>query len=174
MFNLHVIVDQIYTELIRSITGRLFTKKQIAQITSHAIGKYFAEYFPEPEREKKAIERVEEAKEHINEAGAIIAAMHADLEQQTSQLDALLEDIEEKKRMAEKYAELASTNQEKFAAFKDEMGQVLREELTQQSEQGKTLRRIVSTSIWLVTLIVGAALGAYFIDIVSWVKKIIN
>ena len=53
------------------------------------------------------------------------------------------------------------------------MGQVLRDELTQQSEQGKTLRRIVSISIWLFTLIIGAALGAYFIDIVLWVKKVI-
>jgi hypothetical protein len=34
-------------------------------------------------------------------ASAIIAEMQADLEQQTSQLDALLKDIEKKKRLSE-------------------------------------------------------------------------
>lgn len=173
MINFNTLIAQIYTELIRSLTGQLFTKDQISQITSHTIGKYFAEFFPESEREKKAQERVEEAKGHITEASAIIAEMQSDLESQTTQLDALLADIEEKKKLAEKYKELASTNQEKFAAFKEEMGASLREELGQQSEQGKTLRRISSIIIWLVTLLLGAALGAYFKDIVEWAQAII-
>lgn len=112
MFSLNKLINSIQIELIRFVTGRLFTKEQISQISSHAIGKYFAEYFPRPEREKRARERVEEAKEHIINASVIIAQMHSDLEQQTTQLDALLADIEEKKRLAEKYEELASTNQE--------------------------------------------------------------
>lgn len=173
MINFNTLIAQIYTELIRSLTGQLFTKDQISQITSHAIGKYFAEFFPESEREKKAQERVEEAKGHITEASAIIAEMQSDLESQTTQLDALLADIEEKKKLAEKYKELASTKQEKFAVFKEEMGASLREELVQQSEQGKTLRRISSIIIWLVTLLLGAALGAYFKDIVEWAQAII-
>jgi hypothetical protein len=84
MFRIELFIDQIYNELIRSITCRLFTKEQISHITSNAIGKYFAEFFPEPEIVKKARERVQEALEHINMASAIIAEMQADLEQQTS------------------------------------------------------------------------------------------
>ena len=53
MFRVELIIAQVYIELIRSISGRLFTKEQITQITSHTVGKYFAEFFPEPEREKK-------------------------------------------------------------------------------------------------------------------------
>jgi len=98
--------------------------------------------------------------------------MQTDLESQSKQLDSLLEDIEEKKRLAEKYAQLAETNEAKFSAFKEEMGEALREELVQQSEQGKTLRRISSALIWLVTLLIGAALGTYFKDIIAWAKAL--
>jgi len=173
MLHIDAIAGQIWTELLRTITGQLFTKEQISQITSHAVGRYFSEFFPEPEREKKARERVEEARQHIIEANAIISDMQGDLESQNKQLDSLLEDIEEKKRLAEKYAQLAETNEAKFSAFKEEMGQALREELVQQSEQGKTLRRISSSFIWLVTLLIGAALGTYFQDIITWAKALI-
>ena len=99
--------------------------------------------------------------------------MQSDLEVQTQQLDVVLKDIEEKKKLAEKYAELASTNQEKFEAFKEEMATSLRSELELQSAKGKTIRRIASIIIWVGTLIIGAALGTYFKDILSYIKSII-
>ncbi|MCU7932802.1 MAG: hypothetical protein KZQ90_18560 [Candidatus Thiodiazotropha sp. (ex Codakia rugifera)] len=173
MIGLEVLVSQIWTDLLRSITGQLFTKDQISQITSHAAGKYFADLFPKPALETKARERVEEARQHIIEANAIISEMQVDLESQHAQLDSLLEDIEEKKRLAEKYAQLAETNEANFAALKEEMSNALREELLQQSEQGKTLRRVSSALIWIVTLLIGAALGTYFKNIVEWLKVII-
>ncbi|MCG7964823.1 MAG: hypothetical protein N0E54_19135 [Candidatus Thiodiazotropha taylori] len=173
MFDLSLIAKGVWTELIRAITGQLFTRDQISQITSHAVGRYFSEFFPEPEREAKAKERVEEAKSHIIQANNIITEMQSDLENQSVQLDILLLDIEEKKKLAEKYGKLAATNEENFAALKEEMGGALREELVIQSEEGKTLRRISSAVIWLITLILGAALGAYFKEIVTWAKTLI-
>ena len=170
MLRVQLLADGIWAELIRAITGELFTKEKIQQITNHAVGRYFAEFFPEPEREAKAKQRVEEAREHIIEASKIISDMQVDLEAQNTQLDALLADIEEKKQLAEKYAKLAATNQEQFDALKDEMGEALREELVQQSEQGKTLRRVSSGIVWVLTLFLGAALGAYFKDIVVFVQ----
>lgn len=168
MLALNQIAGQIWVELIRSITGQLFTKDQLTQITSHAVGRYFSEFFPEQERENRAKKRVEEARRYIVEANNIISEMQVDLESQHAQLDSLLEDIEEKKKLADKYARLAETNAEQFLAFKEEIGSALKEELIQQSEQGKTLRRISSALIWLITLLLGAALGAYFKQIAAW------
>ena len=173
MNKLETLIVQIYGEVIRSITGQLFTKDQISQITSHTIGRYLSSFFPEPEKDTKAIERVEEAKNHINQANVIITEMQVDLESQTKQLDLLLTDIAEKKQEAEKYRNLANTNEKKFNAFKDEMSEALRDELTQQSEDGKVLRRLATFSIWIITLILGAGLGAYFKDLVVWINGLI-
>lgn len=164
--------SELVNALIRAITGELFTEKQVKSITQHAIGKYFADLFPAPEVERKARERVEEAREHIGKASSIIEEMQVDLENQTNQLDLLLIEIDEKKIIAERYAELAETNQEKFAAFRAEMEDALKKELIEQSETGKTLRQIASLIIWIFTLILGAALGTYFKEIIAYIKTI--
>jgi hypothetical protein len=167
MLSLNKLIDEMFAVLMRSLTGRLFTDSELHRFTSHAIGRYFSEWFPEPERDRQARERVEEARNHISRASSIIAGMQSDLESQTEQLNKLLEEIDEKKELADRYARLADTNQEKFAAFREEMEEALRNELIQQSEQGKKLRRVASITIWFITLILGAALGAYFKDIVK-------
>ena len=159
-------------ELLRALSGRLFTDAEIRGITSHAVGKYLKDWFPEPEKEQAARERVEEARHHIGQASEIIAGMQADLSQQTEQLDALLHEIEEKKSLAERYGRLAETNEKQFAAFREEIEATLREELIRQSEQGKAMRRAASIAIWTATLVAGAALGTYFKDIVQWVQAI--
>jgi predicted RNase H-like nuclease (RuvC/YqgF family) len=173
MFRFSNLITNIYLELIRSFTGQIFTKEQIEHITSHTIGKHLTDFFPENESEKKAIERVEEARHHINQASLIISEMQLDLENQTNKLDLLLHDIEEKKIIAKKYEELANTNQEKFSLYKEEMASALRSELTEQSEQGKTQRRVASILLWLITLILGAGLGAYFKDIMQWLSQLV-
>lgn len=166
------IVDAISTELIRAVTGKLFTEDQIKTITSHAVGKYFAEYLPKPTEERAARERVEEARHHISEASRIITHMQAELGQQTEQLDKLIREVEEKKKLAERYETLAKTNQEQFAAFRVEMESALRQELITQSEKGKRLRRFASSFLWFVTLVLGAALGTYFKEVIAWLRTI--
>lgn len=74
-----------------------------------------------------------------------------------------------KNKLADRYQTLTETNKETFEAFRQEMEEALRRELTEQANQDKRLRQIASSIIWLVTLIVGAALGAYFKDIVAWI-----
>ncbi|PTP58487.1 hypothetical protein CWO01_22570 [Vibrio splendidus] len=165
MFN---IFNQIYLELIRTVTGQLFTEKQVQLITKHAVGRHLAEFFSEDESEKNARERVEEARTHIAKAGDIISHMQTELELQTGQLDTLLSEIELKKEQAHKFAELAATNEAKFSAFKDQMAESLKAELVAQSNEGKNLRRAASAFIWLLTLVAGAALGTYFKVIVQW------
>ena len=65
---------------------------------------------------------------------------------------------------------MAEINKENFSALKGEMEDAFRKELEEQSSKGKGFRRAASISIWLFTLIIGAALGAYFKDMVTWFK----
>ena len=167
------LLDILTREITRQITGQLLTNQQVRAITSHTVGRYFAEFFSEPEEERRARERVEEAREHIATASSIISEMKMDLDRQTTHLDDLLTQVEEKKKLAERYEQLASTNQEKFSSYRQEMEEMLRQELVSQSEKGKKLRRTVSFAIWAFTLVSGAALGAYFKEIMLWATSTI-
>jgi len=100
--------------------------------------------------------------------------MQSDLNSQTAHLDQLLTEIEEKKKLAERYQNLAEISQEKFEAFRLEMEETLRKEIIAQSDKGKRARQIASFLIWFFTLILGAALGTYFKDIVTWDRTFIN
>jgi hypothetical protein len=55
--------------------------------------------------------------------------MQTELSAQTGHLDKLLVEIEEKKKVAERYADLAAINQQQVAAFREEMEEILRKEL---------------------------------------------
>lgn len=166
------LITAVNTELIRAVTGRLFTDNQIRQVASHAVGRYFADLLPEPADERAARERVEEAQSHIAKASNIIGELQAELGTQTQQLNQVLAEIEEKKQLAMRYEALAKTGQEQFSAFKAEMEGALRQELLAQSNRGKTVRRIASALLWLVTLLLGAALGTYFKEVLAWVTQI--
>ena len=83
---LQVLYLESISALVRVITGRLFTEEQIDRITSDAVGKYFAGFFPKPKDELEARERVEKARVHILAASAIIGGMQAELEGQNEKL----------------------------------------------------------------------------------------
>ena len=124
-------------EAFRAITGRLFTEAQIRQVATHAVGKHFTNLLPEHVDDKAARQRVEEARSHIEQASSVISQLQSELGSQTQQLDKVLAEIEEKKRLAVKYEALAKTGQEHFAAFKSEVEGSLRQEMNNQSEKGK-------------------------------------
>ena len=46
-------------------------------------------------------------------------------------------------------------------------------ELSAQANQGKRLGQLASLSVCFVTLILSAALGAYFTQIVQWVRSVV-
>lgn len=161
------------SEVVRIITGKLYTEEQIKTITSGAIGKYLAEFFPTPKEELEAQERVDSAQNHIAAASSIIRDMQEDLESQNRMLGELLEEVKQKKQLADRYQALAHTNRAAFDAFRSEMEEALRKELQDQAKKGRRIRLVVSVFLWLVTLVLGAAFGAYFKDIVSWVQTAI-
>ena len=154
--------------LIRTITGQLYTEDQIKRITSGATGKYLKEFFPKPQDEQDAAQRVESARNHIEAAGTIIRDMQEDLEVQDKQLSELMETVKEKEKLADRYQTLADINKEAFEAFRIEMENALRKELTEQAKKGKRIRQVISFLFWLLTLVLGAALGSYFKEIVMW------
>ncbi len=166
------IFGELLASVVRAITGRLYTDEQIKSLTSGTVGKYFTEFFPTPKDELAAHERVEAARTHIAAASSIIRDMQDDLEAENRKLGELLEEVEQKKQLADRYQALAHTNREAFEAFHVEMEEALRKELQDQAEKGRRIRQIVSAVLWLVTLVVGAALGAYFKEIVAWFQAV--
>ena len=166
---LTTVYAEILSAFVRAITGKLYTDKQIKTITSGAIGKYFAEFFPVPKDELAAQERAESAQRHISTASTIIRDMQEDLETQDRKLGELLKEVEQKKQLADRYQALADTNREAFEAFRAEMEEALRKELQEQAEKGKRIRQTVSVILWVVTLVAGAALGASFKSIIAWI-----
>lgn len=161
------IYGEVISALAQALTGRLFTDEQIKSITSGAVGKYFADYFPTPKDEQEAQDKVHAARKHISAASTIILDMQENLESQNHNLERLLTEIEEKKKLAERYETLAQTNKQEFVAFREEMEESLRKELEEQAAKGKRPRQMASFLLWIITLVAGAALGAYFKDIVG-------
>jgi len=172
MVGLEAISTEISQQVIRAITGRLFTKEQIDTIVRNSIGKHFADFFPTPDDEREAIERVAEAEAHIAKATDIVAKLQSDLNSRSAALRALLADIETKQKLAEHYATLASANEKQTAAIRAELEKVIRDELIAQGNKGRRLRQAASFIVWTLTLVIGAALGAYFLDIVEYIKSL--
>lgn len=158
--------------LSRFATGTLLTERQIVNVTNNVVGKYFADWFPKAKDAIEAEKRVDEAKRHIAEANRLIGTLKADLDSQAEQLQKLSNEIDTKRNLAERYAALAATNLQNTAAFRAELEEALRRELTAQANRGKRLRQMVSFTVWLLTLILGAALGAYFPQVVNWLRTI--
>lgn len=169
MLYLESLTAEISKAIIRAISGRIFSAEEVRAITQHTIGKHFSEFFPRIIEESEVSQQVNEARHHIDEAGRIVAGMQTELESQSRQLDHILREVEEKKQVATRYEALAKTSRVAFAAFRQEMEDALREELTAQNEKGRNLRRTVSIGIWVLTLVGGAGLDAYFKDIIGWV-----
>ncbi len=173
MLGFDALLNAVGIELSRAVTGRLFNDDQIRAVAKSAIGKYFADWLPEPADERTARERVEEARLHIGKASSIITQMQQELSQQSTQLDKLLVEVEEKKKLAEQYGHLAATNQQQFSAFRSEIEELLRKELVAQAERGRRLRQAASFAIWLFTLVLGAWLGTYFKEVLAWAKALV-
>lgn len=156
------LIAELVRELSKRATGKLLTEAQVQTLTKSIVGKYFSEWLLTPQREAEAEERISAARIHITEATKIISRLQDDLEKQANQLDLLAKEIDEKKKIAERYAILAQTNQDALTAFKAEMEETVRKELSAQAEQGKGLRKTVSVISGAITLVIGAALGAWF------------
>jgi hypothetical protein len=160
-----VLLNEIVLFLLRVTTGQLFTDKQIKAITSHSVGQYFSSIFPEETKLTDQRHKIEAARVHIESAASIITEMRGDLEAQRVTLDLLLSEISEKRSTAHRYRTLAEANKDAVAALRTEMEDALRKELDRNSKAGSTIRRALSGIWWLTTLVLGAALGAYFKDL---------
>jgi len=167
-------MEEALLSLIRAasqiITGKLLSDEQIKQISENVVGAYFIDWLPETKHEKETKERVEEARSHIFQASQIISTLQDDLDNQTNKLDQIIIEIEEKKKLADHYSTLAETKEKAFEAFKIEIEKAVRVQLKAEAERGKKARQVVSFVFWLITLILGAALGAYFIPLVDLIR----
>jgi len=98
--------------------------------------------------------------------------MQTELSTQVEKLNQVISDIDEKKKIAERYDAIAATNKDQVEAYKAELGEIIRAEIEIQSNKDRGLRRAVSVAVWVITLVAGATLGTYFKEIVVWVKSL--
>jgi hypothetical protein len=162
---------EITKAVVQLITGKLLTEEQIRSISKNAVGSYFADWLPTPKEEVEAKKRVEEARMHITEASRIVSTLQDDLDKQFHQLDQIVKDIEAKKNLADHYSKLVEINQQAFSAFKSEIEESIRKELRLEADRGKRARQLVSLAGSVITLVLGAALGAYFIPLVQLIQN---
>lgn len=177
MIGIELVTDlsgEVVRTLIRMITGRLFTDDQIRDLTGSVAGRFLQAYLPEPAEEAAAGERVEAVRHHIAEANRLIGTLKDELDTQVGQLAVLEQTIDEKRLLASRYEALATANEAQAAAFRAEIEQTIRRELESQANRGKRLRQFASAVVWVVTLVLGAALGAYFTAIVAWAKTLLG
>jgi hypothetical protein len=152
--------------LSQMISGKLLNDEQIKSITSHVVGRHFAEFLSKPQDEVEAQNRVDAARNHLTEATRIIGEFKNELEKETKQLEEIAATLQRTKDEAEKYAQLARLNKEAYAPLRSELQESLRSELAEQARKGRRLRQVVALIVWLVTLV----LGSYLPQIVDWAK----
>jgi len=57
MLGFDTLLNAVSIELSRVVTGKLSTDAQSRSLASHAVGKYFADWLPEPKEQRTARER---------------------------------------------------------------------------------------------------------------------
>ena len=142
------------------------TRNQLKNILKHAAGQYFKELFSETAHLDRS-EKIEIPQENIQRASNIIVELKAGLDAQAATLNKLMK-MDEKQGTAQRYAAFAETNKEAELAIRVEIESAMREELVAQSSKNKAIRILFSLIIWVVTISLGAALGSYFKEIVTF------
>jgi hypothetical protein len=107
--------------------------------------------------EKKIIR----ARDYISRAENIIVDVKKEIEDENLKFVEVIEAIEEKKRLAERYVELAKTSEGQIAEFKDEMEKTLRKDLIKQTNSDNIIRQVVQIVLSLLILAGGIAIGYY-------------
>jgi hypothetical protein len=152
--------------VMQILTGRLFSDETIRRITSNTFGKYLADWLPQAKEDVGPAKRIDAAKFHIDAASQIVRTLKNDLDSQASELKKIESQIEQRKADAAHFAALAQANQESVVAFRKEVEESLRKELTIQANKGRRIRQVVSFMFWLITLV----LGSYLPAMVDWIR----
>jgi hypothetical protein len=171
-------VNSVFLELLsllsKVLTGPLLTPDQIKSISKSAVGQYLTDFLPTPESEILAADRVENARLHVEAATRIILEIKEDLDSQRAQLERTIFEIEEKRNLAKHYETLLKSDEETAAAYRKELEDAVQARLTKAQEEGRAARRIASAIFWVVNLIIGAGVGAYYRDIESFARSIVG
>ena len=171
MFGLSYI--DLLSSLSQIITGRLLSDAQIRSISSTLVGKMFSGWLAEPKDERAVKERVEVARSHIASATQILGDLKVELEEKSNQLDALVTNAEMQRRKAEEYSALAQANAATVKAIRAQIEEAVRDELGTQARRGRRLRQVVSITSWIVSLLLGAALGAHWNKVEAWILSVV-
>jgi hypothetical protein len=166
----------IYIDLLSSlsqvVTGRILTDTQIRSISSSLVGQLFSDWLAEPKDQREIRQRVDAARDHMANATRILADLKSELDEKSSQLDKLAADVEAQRKKAEEYSILAQANASTVQAIRTQIEASVRQELENQTKRGRKLRQAISVSSWVISLLVGAALGAHWTKVEEWLWRV--
>jgi hypothetical protein len=174
MFEIQLLSSEIIRTLVQLVTGRLLSKKQIDSISSSLAGKLLANWLPQPEDQRPAQSRIEEAQKHIEGASKIVAELQNELHDQMEQLRVVAADIDAKRAKAEEYSALLKADEPTVRAMRSQMEEAVRHELQEQSSRGRRLRQVLAAIGWLLTLIIGSAVGSHWSEIEATARRLLG
>jgi hypothetical protein len=166
------VLEEVFNIILSAVSGSLFSATQIRSISVSAAGLGVRFVFPGGEVDENLGEKIEQARAHIASASGIVHELSEGLETRAKALDELIARVEEKKKEADHFSAIADANAATLAAFRSEIELAIRTELEARDKQGRLIRQLASAIVWIVTLILGAALGAYFLPIVAWAQSL--
>lgn len=150
-------------DFITFVAGASAGVKLIDKVADKIVADFFVKVEKAESKEDPA-KLIDDARNHMAAAGAIFDQLKSELDQKSVDLDTLAKQVEEKKIEAVHFSNLAGVGEAAFASFRKEMEESVQQSLQTQAKNG----RLARITITIVTLIVGAGLGAYFKDLVTW------
>jgi hypothetical protein len=148
--------------LSQLITGKLLTDSQIQSISSNLVGRFVADWLPEPKSQREAKQKVEKVRDYLAEATKIVSELKEEIDHRVTELESLVGEVEEKRKKVEEYTALIEAGEPAIRAIRGPLEESVRKELEAQAKKGRGTRLLVNLLAWLITLVLGAALGAHW------------
>ena len=117
-----------FSYLVGTVAGWFlgYSSKEIDLVTEKVVSRFLSSDNA-AQRNNNTIERVEAAKDHIDNATTIITGLQTELKEQSTELDKLISEIEDKKAIAIKYSDLAKVNKQASESLRIEISETLNE-----------------------------------------------
>jgi len=141
-----------------TLTNQVLTSV-VTDVAREIVDKFVRERFTESQA-KDIRDRAKEAAVRIEEASKIISELQFELQSKNAELEQLMDVVAKRQDEATHWANLANVNEELASSFTRELEKRVREQLRAELDKGKQRRQILGIISWVVTLLIGAVVGA--------------
>lgn len=154
-------VERVLSAMVDVLRGVTATQVILGPVLGDVVNQVVRDLLARPQAEDDIRARAAAASNHLAEAGAILSELQRELTSRNDELSQLLASIEERREEAEHWKKLASVNEDLAQSLTREIERRVREQMRLELERNKTIRRIASFLVWLLTLFLGAIIGVW-------------